>query len=135
MAYRQNDILLSQPTFYQIPRNVPGRTLTTDFLTVLMPDRFPASRYQVVVETLMKTDGPHPYWRSIGRLNSWGVKNDAVKLEIPHVHFSPYAKIAILPDSDSLPAFYGQLVRGGTYHIPKVPSNGSYQMTQFGKIQ
>ena len=99
-----------------------------------MPPNFPASRYQVIVETLTKTDGDHPYWRSIGRLNAWGVKNDAVKLEIPHVQFSPYARIGIVPDSEQLPAFYGQLVRAGTYHIPPVKTNGSYQLNQFGKI-
>lgn len=88
-----------------------------DELHFNIPCGFPAERYEIAVETLDTASTP---WKKFSRLRA--------KVNLPAVHLGPYAKLAVLPDSPMLPAFYGIVHRGGKYSIPSVSAPGRYML-------
>ena len=81
------------------------------------------SKYQVLVQS-MSTSGT--LWRNIGDLHT--------EVHLPFVHFSPYARIAVVPKDDPrLPRFSSHLVRGATYVVPDVGKRiGEFEMERYG---
>jgi len=118
----QLDIIRGFPQTWEVPTYVKGRLSADDFIFVNYPSDMNPNLYTVAVESSQTRDSIK--YRSIGKLQS--------QLQLPNVYFSPYAKIMFLPVSDKLPSFYSKLVRGGTYHIPKVSRNGEYQINVHG---
>lgn len=121
---RQLDILLSQPEFYIIPKHLPGRLMTTDFMFFRWSCDFDVRRYCVVVES-SDVSGDSVF-RNIGPLQK--------TIELPHVRFGAYSRIGVIPDSEQLPSFEAELIRGSTYIIPDTHGkNGRFQMERHGK--
>jgi len=110
------------PDFFTLPKWLPGRLEADDFVHFDWPDSFNASRYTVVIESLDMSDN-NPY-RSIGPLRR--------ALEVPQVKLGWHPRVGVVPDDESLPLFEAELVRGSTYVIPDVRSNGRYQMERHG---
>lgn len=94
-----------------------------DNIRFVYSTKLPTMRYSVAVEVLDTAGTPV---RSIGEL--------ANSVRVPKVQFGPYAKLYVLPDNESLPAFYGTLRRGGTYIIPDVTKPGMYTLEQHGSV-
>lgn len=105
---RQLDILWTHPDWYTLPKNLPGRLMADDFVFFIWPESMDHRRYKVVVETL-DISGDSSY-RHIGPLLK--------EIELPHVMYDPHARIGVLPDTEALPAFEAELVRGSTYVLP-----------------
>jgi hypothetical protein len=112
---RQFDISRVHNFHVTLPIAVPYRLDATDFVFFNIPNNFPASQYEVVVESASNAS-PNPLdrFRSIGGLTA--------KVELPGVYFSKgfgsHAKIGVLPKTNpNLPSFMGNLIRGSTYTI------------------
>lgn len=121
-GYRQLDNIWSHQHFWQIPQEVPGRLMTTDFIFFKWCGDIDPSRYTVVVESL---DTAGDTYRSIGKLNN--------QMLLPHVYFGWHARIGVLPDSNDLPSFESELSRGCTYILPNTRGkNGRFQMEMVG---
>jgi hypothetical protein len=54
---RQLDIPYANGNFYILPRNIPGRLLSTDFVYFTIPSNMNASQYNVLIDSL-DTAGP-----------------------------------------------------------------------------
>lgn len=122
MGDRQLDIMWTHPDWFTLPRDLPGVLRADDFVFFKWSPEINPKRYSVVVESL-DTAGP-PY-RSIGPLQA--------EVQLPHVKFAWHPRIGVIPDSDRLPAFEAELIRGSTYVIPSTGGrNGRYQMERFG---
>lgn len=130
--HRQLDIMAYDKNTISIPPTAgpcnymsgTGRLSRRDFIYFTIPRTLPMKRYQVVLESL---DTAGPTWRSIGELNQ--------RLAIPQVRFSEHARIAVVPDTCSLPRFVSELARGSEYIIPDTNGrNGTYQMSFTGVI-
>lgn len=122
MYYRQFDILATRPEFWTIPKHLPGRVTMADFVEFIWPEKINPDDYSVIVEVL-DTSSNDPY-RLISKLRQ--------KVELPHVQYGWDAKILVLPHNQTKPAFIGTLNRGSTYSIPKVSTNGMYQLKMMG---
>ena len=121
----QCDPILSNGHFLTIPREVPGRLLTSDFVFFTWPQNINPSQYTVVVEANDAASAPY---RSIGPL--------AQNVQLPYVQFGAEAKIGVIPTADSrLPSFWSGLNRMSTYNVPEVDlrRGGQYTMTRHGK--
>lgn len=117
--HRQLDISLYNTFTLEAPRS---SVLNRDnFIYFHIPTNLDPKRYKVVVESL---DNSGPRFRSIGSL--------ADVVALPLVRFGTYPKLAIVPDSASLPRFSATLIRGSTYFIPMVKKNGDYYMERHG---
>lgn len=125
MCNRQLDISLSGPNFFTIPKHLPGRLTTNDYVFFHWPCDLDSSKYCVVVESNDASgDSVH---RNIGPLQK--------SIELPHVRFAPYARIGVVPVVSSHPVFEEQLVRGSTYIIPDTKGkNGRFSMVRHGKF-
>lgn len=109
--YIQLDTPLAGGVFGIIPKEVPGRVWTNDFVYFNFPPNIRPGDYSVIVTTL-DTSGPSSY-RNIGPL--------ATTVELPFVHFDAYGTIAVSPRiNPNLPTFYARLNRGSSYIIPDV---------------
>lgn len=87
-----------------------------DEINFSFPPGFPSNRYKVAVEALdVATSSP---WRVISHLRE--------RVKLPMVQLGPYAKLAVLPDTEALPSFYGTVHRGGSYSVPPVMKPGQY---------
>lgn len=122
---RQTDILATQPSWYTIPRNAPGRLNMTDFIFFRWPKGLNASKYHVAIDTI---DSNTPQ-KLISQLDN--------KVELPHVQL-PWAKdgnVYVLPITDKLPAFRAPLSRASVYIIPETNGmNGYFEMERLGTI-
>ena len=122
--YINNDILWTNSSFI-IPDFLPGRLMTDDFIFFNIPDSIDPFSYHVAIES-MNTRGPSPY-RIISKVQQ--------RIRLPHVYFSPDAKIVVLPITEGLPVFFGTLKRGGTYMIPKdIFTSGIFPLIKTGSI-
>lgn len=123
MSYTyQLDIPLTGPNFYTLPKFVPGRLVTSDFVYFKYCEGFPAQDYSVIVETLDITGAP---FRNVGPLMP--------VVELPFVHFGFHMRIAVIHNTNPrAPRFVAELDRGSTYSIPSVTKPGTYQMEKFG---
>ena len=94
-----------------LPKEVPGRVPTDDFVFFNYPSYMKPGDYNVVVESLDTSNITK--FRNIGPLNKM--------VELPHVHYDAYATIAVIPRlNQNLPRFNARLNRGSTYSIPEV---------------
>ena len=119
---QQADILLTSGKYYTLPKTLPGRVTTEDFVYFVWPSDFKPQLYTVAVES---NDTLGATWRSIGPL----MKN----VELPHVYFGSNAKIALVPSRGDLPRYVSYLDRGNTYIVRKTQSgNGVFQMEKAG---
>jgi len=121
---RQLDIMWAGPDFFTLPANLPGRLNGDDFINFKWSPEIEKHRhrYQIVVESL---DTAGPTYRSIGPLQA--------SVQLPFVKFDWHARLGVIPDSASIPAFEAELVRGSTYVVPSTGGrNGRYQMERFG---
>ncbi|HSA76076.1 MAG TPA: hypothetical protein VLE02_00905 [Nitrosarchaeum sp.] len=121
MSYEQQDMIWSTAGFYSVPRNTPGRINGDDFIFFYWPANINPARYTVVIESL---DTAGPTYKGIGKLMR--------SVEIPHVKLGAHVIVGVIPDSESLPTFQGELIRGSTYIIPNVTKNGTYQLQRHG---
>lgn len=123
MGDRQLDILGTHPDWFTIPRYMPGRLNSLDFVFFSWCDQIDPNRYTVAI----LTDSPgSPDVRGISKLS----KN----VLLPLTQLGAHPRIGVIPDSSDLPLFEGELHRGSTYNIPKVNSPGRYQLEQHGMI-
>jgi hypothetical protein len=119
---RQYDMPLALSKFYTIPSIAPGRLMADDFIYLSWKGSFDPSKYNIVVESM---DNAGTRWRNIGQAKE--------RVQLPFVKFDPYAKVGVVPTTDTLPLFSALLVRGATYIIPDVGSmNGRFQMERLG---
>jgi len=124
MEHRQLDIILSNPDFFTIPKHVPGRLSTEDFVFFYWPSGLKAQRYCIVLES---SDISGESYRKLCPLRK--------EVELPFVKFGPYNRIGVIPDDINLPSFEAILVRGSTYIIPDTRGKkGKYQMERHGKM-
>jgi hypothetical protein len=122
MTNRQLDILATRADWFTLPRHVPGRLNAEDFVFFDWPRTLNNCRYTVVVEVL---DNAGPTYRGIGKLQK--------SVELPHVQYDWHARIALVPDSTTMPVFESELNRGSTYVVPDVgKANGRFQMVSHG---
>ena len=122
MGSRQLDILATRPDWFTLPRYLPMRLSGVDFVHFIWPEDLNPERYTVVVEVLDVAGAPY---RGIGKLKK--------SVELPHVQYDWHARIGVIPDNESLPAFEAEMVRGSTYQIPNVKGKpGRYQMVRYG---
>lgn len=124
---RQFDMTRNFGQWVSVPPFAKGRMNATDYVSFNWDSNFPVDLYRVIVESASNAD-PNPMnrYREIGRLTKY--------VELPDVHFSQgfgsHAKILVLPVSEGMPAFIGDLHRGSTYHI-----NGLGPLTQTGHVR
>jgi hypothetical protein len=125
MYHQQSDIRLLRNGITTIPRIVPGRMSTEDFVFFIIPHNINPKDFTVVV---MANDTAGPMWRSIGPLQK--------QLYLPEVNFGAHSNISVIPkENPSLPSFMARLNRGSTYVIPEVNLRapaGVYQMDRHG---
>lgn len=122
MADRQLDILATRADWFTLPRYLPMRLNGEDFVHFRWPREVDPQRYTVTVEVL-DTAGP-PY-RGIGPLKK--------SVELPHVQYDWHARIGVVPDTEALPIFEAEMIRGSTYIIPDTYGrNGRIQMERHG---
>ena len=120
----QNEILYAGGYFYDLPKHLPGRVNTDDFVYFVIPPTINAAEYAVVVQTL-DTSGP----------TSWRKLKLAKTVELPFIHYDAYAGIGVVPLRDPRkPSFYSRLNRGSTYTIPSVTQPGRYEMLRSGML-
>lgn len=122
MTDRQLDIAATYPDWYTLPRHLPMRLNGEDFIFFDWPASVDPSRYTVAVEVL---DIAGPPYRGIGLLKK--------SVELPHVQYGWHARLGVLPDSEDLPVFEAEMIRGSTYVLPDPKGrNGRYQMVRHG---
>ena len=122
MGDRQLDILLAGPDWYTLPRNLPGVLRADDFMFFNWDCELDVKNYTVIVESL---DTAGPTYRSIGPLQA--------EVQLPFVRFGWHPRLGVIPNSNLLPAFEAELIRGSTYVIPKTGGkNGRFQMVRHG---
>lgn len=127
MAHRvQCDITYSGQDFLSLPRFLPGRLNTDDFVFFNWPNNFNSSGYHVVIST---NDVAGPTYRRISKL--------AGQVEVPFVQLDAYAVIGVIHETnENKPQFWSRLNRGSTYSIPEVSQNrgAKYEMTRHGVL-
>ncbi len=107
----QLDTPFSNGKFYGLPKHLPGRVNVDDFVFFSFPASVTPDDYYVVIETL-DTSGP-THLRRIGPLRE--------NVELPHVHYSAYASIFVIPKTDPTKhTYYARLSRGSSYRIPEI---------------
>ncbi len=107
----QVDDPFSPASFFILPKHIPGRVNTDDFVYFSYPASFPAHEYFVVTTTQDTSGSP---LRQLGKLE----KN----VELPHVQFGAHGKLYLIPSrNEHLPTFYARLNRGSTYVVPEIP--------------
>lgn len=107
----QLDTLFSPGTFGVIPKHVPGRMNTDDFVYFSYHSSFPAKEYYVVVTTEDTSGAP---LRQLSHLEK--------TVELPQVHFGAHGKIFLIPVTNpSLPTYFARLNRGSTYSVADLP--------------
>ena len=127
MTDRQLDLYKWGSNFLSIPKYIPGRLNADDFLyfkwcAELEPI---VDRYTVVIESL---DNAGATMRSISKLRE--------AVEIPYVQLGWYPRLGLVPDSDKLPLFEGQVIRGSLYIIPETKGiNGKYLLRREGMLR
>lgn len=110
MTDRQLDIMATRSDFFTLPTHAPGRLDGTMFVYFNWPREVDPRRYTVVIETLDTAGAPY---RGISPLKD--------HVQLPHVQLGWHPRIGVVPDSEELPVFEGELVRGSTYDIPNPP--------------
>lgn len=133
-AQLQNFVQLDPPfsngKFFSLPKFLPGRVNTDDFVYFNYPSTMDPRDYMVAVETI-DTSNPHSPLRTVGPLRP--------AVELPHVHYDAYASVYVLPKVDPRkPTFYARLNRASTYAIPDVSRThrpgGKYEMRRHGML-
>ena len=120
--HRQLDIMYADRNTISIPPE--ARFSGRDFITFNIPRNLPMNCYDVVVEAL---DTSGALWRKIGKLRH--------RMQVPQVRFAEHARIAVLPNTERMPRFVSELVRGSEYVIPDTNgTNGTFQMSFTGSI-
>lgn len=108
---QQLDLPWSNSKFYTLPKHLPGRVNTDDFVYFNYPSWMNGNDYVVAITTLDTSAGP---LRTIGPLSQGNI-------EIPHIQLDPYGSIYVIPKNNpNLPRFYSRLNRASTYEIPDV---------------
>jgi len=111
LASLQLDVPYSGGKFFMLPKHLPGRVNTDDFVYFNLPAGLNPAEYMVAIDSL---DTAGPSRRTIGRLIACGV-------ELPHVMLGAHANIYVLPANDcNKPGFWARLNRGSTYTIHDV---------------
>jgi hypothetical protein len=118
---RQLDIIAHNPQFGTLPAWLPGRTTAEDFVYFHWPPNINPLGYTVVVESIDNAGGTY---RSIGKLDK--------QVKLPAVKLAPHSLLGVLPLFGNQPAFYSELIKGGTYVLPHVTRNGRYKMEAHG---
>jgi hypothetical protein len=107
---QQLDLPLSNAHFGILPKNLPGRMWTDDFVYFNFPDNIRPGDYMIATTTLDTSGSP---LRTIGPLKT--------TVELPQVIFDAYGTILVFPrDNPNLPTFFARLNRGSSYLIPDV---------------
>jgi len=126
----QLDIPYAGPKFMNIPKIMPGRINTDDFVYFKWPRHFNPNLYNVLIEP---NDTAGTRFRNLGGLIVNGMTPGMVPL--PSVYFNAESKIGVVPINDSrLPSFWSRLNRASTYDIPDVDSRrgGAWPMVRHG---
>lgn len=107
---QQLDIPFSHGHFFHLPKGLPGRVNTDDFVFFNLPAGLNPVEYSVVVSSI---DTSGPPLRTIGSLQE--------SVELPFVQYGAHGKILVIPKRNpNLPSFFARLNRGSTYTIPDV---------------
>jgi hypothetical protein len=108
----QLDTPFANGKFYSLPKHLPGRVNTDDFVFFSFPENMNPNDYMVAVDTLDTSD-PSCTIRTIGPLRE--------NVELPFVVFDAYASIYVIPQSDPTKhTYYARLSRGSSYKIPAI---------------
>lgn len=112
------------PTF-SIPKQMPGRILSDDFVFFSWAQSINPADYWVAISS---NDTSGPIFRKIAPLDR--------QVELPYVHIDAYGMLVVLPaTNENLPRFIARLSRGSTYVIPDVKGKpGTYQMGRHGVL-
>ena len=124
MYHQQSDIRLLGNRMTSIPRIVPGRQSTEDFVFFIWHHEIDPKDYTIIVQA---NDTAGPEWRSIGPLRK--------EAYLPQVQFCAHAHLAVVPTHNkNLPSFIAHLNRASTYEIPIVNdrTGGLYHMNRHG---
>jgi len=121
----QLDITLTGGDFFSIPRHMPGRLTSEDYVFFKWPRGFNPAEYTIVVSANDTAGSPI---RRISPLKS--------QVELPFTIIDAYGMIGVLPNTNSRkPAFWERLNRGSTYYIPDVgTSSGVHSMERHGVL-
>jgi hypothetical protein len=122
----QTDITLTGGEFLSLPRMLPGRLNTEDFVFFHWPPHLNPKDYTVVIST---NDTAGPIYRKISPLMN--------QVNLPFVQTDAYATIGVIPTTDGRKSqFWSRLNRGSTYGIPNVPLNTGmqYNMQRHGVL-
>lgn len=120
---RQLDIPASLPSFYILPKFLPGRISALDFMHFKWPASLDPTRYTVVIQTL--DNSSDSCYRGVSKLDQ--------DVQIPFVKLDWHAPLLVLPDTEALPSYVSTLRRGATYIIPDTKGqNGVFQMQRLG---
>lgn len=127
MGDRQFDKTRNFGYWVSVPTEVKGRINADDYVFMNWDSNVPVGMYHVIVESASNADpNESNRFRRIGRLEKY--------VELPDVHFSKgfgsHSRILILPDTEGLPSYIGDLHRGSTYFM-----NPDGVMTSSGHIK
>lgn len=124
MTDRQLDTYNLNSEFLSMPKFIPGRLNSDQFLYFKWCgelERY-VDKYTVVIETASVS----------GAINR-GISKLREAVEIPPVHLGQNVRVGLIPESEHLPMFEAELIRGSLYIIPDTKGvNGRYQMRREG---
>ena len=125
---QQLDIPFASGHFFSLPKNLPGRVNTDDFMFFNIPAGVNPADYTVAVSSI-DTSGPR--YRTIGVLQQ--------SVELPFVQYGAHGQVLVLPTKNpNLPSFFSRLNRGSTYTIPDVrgkhKAGMTHEMTRHGVL-
>lgn len=127
MTDRQLDLYRYGSNYLSIPKYIPGRLNSDDFIFFNWSSELEPvlNHYTVVIEAL---DNSGATMRSISKLRK--------AVEIPYVQLGWYPRLGLVPDTPNLPLFEGQMIRGSTYDIPTTNGkNGEFQLRRHGMLR
>ncbi len=126
MTDRQLSTYKYRSEFLSMPKFIPGRLTGEDFLEFKWCHQMEPylDHYTVAIEVL-STSGAAYY--SISKLRQY--------VEVPPVHLGWPVRMGVLPDTNMLPSFEGDLVKGSLYIFPETTNNGIYQLAREGMLR
>lgn len=120
----QLDITYYGQDFLSLPKFLPGRLNSDDFVYFNIPASINQNDYMVVVKS--NDVARNNAFRTISVLREW--------VELPAVYFGGDSIVSVIPKTNpNLSSFHSRLNRGSTYDIPNVNKyGGSYDMIRHG---
>ena len=127
MTDRQLDTYNLNSEFLSMPKYIPGRNCSSNFLYFKWCNELAqlVDKYTVVIQAASVSGA---IWRGISKLRE--------AVELPQVQLGQGVMVALLPEHSNLPVFVAELIRGSLYIIPETNGvNGRYQMDREGMLR